>query len=140
MNFIMRCYRQFEHLCFQKNTDLLAGISISPWLGYMEKIPAWIERKLLRKLNEITGEIKTVEAKIESVDNKVDVCIDAVQKGIASLRSETLSKFEAANAKLEAMDARVASLRNEMISRFYSFEAMIFRFGVKLNLLLKLKK
>ena len=87
MNFIMRCYRQFEHLCFQKNTDLLAGISISPWLGYMEKIPAWIERKLLRKLNEITGEIKTVEAKIESVDNKVDVCIDAACRTCAFAHS-----------------------------------------------------
>ena len=52
----------------------------------MEKIPGWIERLLL-KLNEISGEIKALEAKIESVDNKVNVRIDAVEKGIAGLRA-----------------------------------------------------
>ncbi|MCK4476618.1 MAG: hypothetical protein KAU16_07815 [Methanophagales archaeon] len=82
----------------------------------MEKIPSWIERLLLPKLNEIVGEIKALEAKIESVDNKVDVRIDAVEKEIASLRTETLVKFEAADAKAE-------SLRNEMISRFEAVDS-----------------
>ena len=84
----------------------------------MEKIPSWIERLLLPKLNEITGEIKALEAKIESVDNKVDVRID-------NLRTEMLVKFEAA-------DVKAASLRNEVISRFGAmdakFEAMDYRF------------
>ena len=77
----------------------------------MEKIPGWIERMLLPKLNEISGEIKALEAKIESVDNKVDVRID-------SLRNEMLSKFESADVKFD-------SLRNEMISKF---DAVDFRF------------
>nr|CBH37059.1 hypothetical protein BSM_05360 [uncultured archaeon]CBH40074.1 hypothetical protein BSM_35530 [uncultured archaeon] len=84
----------------------------------MEKIPGWIERLLLPKLNEITGEIKALEAKIEGVDNKVDVRIDAVEKEIASLRSETKTE--------------IAGLRKEMLSkfesvdsRFDSFEAMV---------------
>ena len=76
-----------------------------------EKIPGWIERLLLPKLNEITGEIRALEAKIESVDNKVDVRID-------SLRKEMLSKFESVDVKLESTDAKVESLRNEMISKF----------------------
>jgi len=84
----------------------------------MEKIPGWIERMLLPKLNEIGGEIKALEAKIESVDNKVDVRID-------SLRKEMLSKFKSVDVKLESADGKVESLRNEMISKF---DAVDFRF------------
>ncbi len=84
----------------------------------MEKIPGWIERMLLPKLNEISGEIKALEAKIESVDNKVDVRID-------SLRKEMLSKFESVDVKLESAGGKVESLRNEIISKF---DALDFRF------------
>ena len=84
----------------------------------MEKIPGWIERMLLPKLNEISGEIKALEAKIESVDNKVDVRID-------SLRKEMLSKFESVDVKLESAEGKVESLRNEIISKF---DAVDFRF------------
>ncbi len=84
----------------------------------MEKIPGWIERLLLPKLNEISGEIKALEAKIESVDNKVDVRID-------SLRKEMLSKFDSVDVKLKSTDAKIESLRNEMISKF---DAVDFRF------------
>jgi len=69
----------------------------------MEKIPGWIERLLLPKLNEISGEIIALEAKIESVDNKVDVRIDR-------LRKEMMAKFESVVVKFD-------SLRNKMISK-----------------------
>ncbi|RLG29983.1 hypothetical protein DRN97_11115 [Methanosarcinales archaeon] len=94
-----------------------------------EKIPGWIERLLLPKLNEITGEIKAIHTRIDSVerdiaslDNKVDVRID-------SLRKEMLAKFESVDAKVTALDNKVdvkfESLRNEMISKF---DAVDFRF------------
>lgn len=70
----------------------------------MEKIPTWIGRLLLPKLNEITGEIKAIHTRI-----------DPVEKEIVSLRNEMLTKFE-------ALDAKVESLRNEMVSRFDSLE------------------
>ena len=91
----------------------------------MEKIPGWIERLLLPKLNEITGEIKALEAKIESVDNKVDVRIDAVEKGIASLRSETLTKFEAADAKVDSRFDAMDSRFDAVDFRFDSLEAKL---------------
>ena len=37
----------------------------------MEKISGWIERLLLLKLNEITGEIKTIHTRIDSVEKDV---------------------------------------------------------------------
>jgi hypothetical protein len=46
--------------------------------AFMEKIPTWIERLLLPKLNEITGEIKALHTRI-----------DSVEKEITSLRSES---------------------------------------------------
>jgi uncharacterized protein (DUF111 family) len=77
----------------------------------MEKIPAWIERLLLPKLNEITGEIKALHTRI-----------DSVEKEIVDLRNEMLIKFEATDAKIAAVDTNVKSVRNEMISRFDSLE------------------
>ena len=58
----------------------------------MEKIPSWIERLLLPKLNEITGELKAIHTRI-----------DAVEKEITSLRNEMLAKFEAADTKIESL-------------------------------------
>jgi polyhydroxyalkanoate synthesis regulator phasin len=78
---------------------------------FMEKIPAWIERLLLPKLNEITGEIKATHTRI-----------DSVEKEIVDLRNEMLTKFDALDAKVAAADAKVDSVRNEMISRFDSLE------------------
>lgn len=91
----------------------------------MEKIPGWIERLLLPKLNEISGEIKAIHTRI-----------DAVGKEVASLRNEMMTKFEAADAKV---DIKFDSLRNEMISKFDAvdsrfdavdskFDAVDFRF------------
>ena len=77
----------------------------------MGKVPGWIERLLMPKLNEITGELKALHTRI-----------DAVEKQVVSLRSEMMTKFEAVDGKFEAADAKVDikfdSLRNEMISRF----------------------
>ena len=91
----------------------------------MEKIPGWIERMLLPKLNEISGEIKAIYTRI-----------DGVGKEVASLRSEMMTKFEATDAKIVSLDAKVdvkvESLRNEMISKFDAmdsrFDAVDFRF------------
>ncbi|MEM2178681.1 MAG: hypothetical protein QW272_07700 [Candidatus Methanomethylicaceae archaeon] len=38
----------------------------------VEKIPSWIERMLLLKLSEITGEIKAINARIYSLENRID--------------------------------------------------------------------
>ena len=73
----------------------------------MEKIPGWIERLLMPKLNEITDELKALHTRI-----------DGVEKEVTSLRSEMMTKFEAADAKAE-------SLRNEMISRFDAVDSRL---------------
>ncbi len=91
----------------------------------MEKIPGWIERLLLPKLNEISGEIKALEAKIESVDNKVDVRIDSLRKEMLSKFDSVDVKLKSTDVKLDSTDAKIESLRNEMISKF---DAVDFRF------------
>jgi tetrahydromethanopterin S-methyltransferase subunit G len=47
-----------------------------------EKIHGWMERLLLPKLNESTGEIKALHTRL-----------DSVEKEIASLRSETKTEI-----------------------------------------------
>ena len=37
----------------------------------VEKIPSWIEKLLLPKLSEITGEIKAINARIDSLEKTI---------------------------------------------------------------------
>ena len=84
----------------------------------MEKIPSWIEKLLLPKLNEITGEIKAIHTRI-----------DSVEKGITSLRNETMAKFEAADVKVESFrketKIEITSLRNELLAKFEVADAKV---------------
>ena len=80
----------------------------------MEKIPGWIERLLLPKLNEITGEIKAIYTRI-----------DAVEKGVTSLRNEMMTKFEAADVKVDSKFEAVDSRFDAVDSRFDSLEARL---------------
>ncbi len=38
----------------------------------VEKIPSWLERLLLPKLIEISGDIKAFNARIDALDDKID--------------------------------------------------------------------
>ncbi|MEM3419081.1 MAG: hypothetical protein QW806_02540 [Nitrososphaerota archaeon] len=39
----------------------------------VEKVPGWIERILLTKLSEITGEIKAINARIDSLEKRIQM-------------------------------------------------------------------
>jgi len=73
----------------------------------VEKIPSWIERLLLPKLNTIEGELKAINTRIDSVEGQV-----------GSLRNEMLSKFEGVDIKITSLDERITSLRNEAKTEF----------------------
>ena len=81
----------------------------------MEKIPSWMERLLLPKLNEISGELKAIHTRIDAVATGIVSLRNETKTEIVSLRNEMLAKFEAA-------DTRVASLRTELKSDFASFK------------------
>ena len=72
-----------------------------------EKIPSWIERLLLPRLSEISGEIKALNAKVESLE-----------KVIGSLRNEMFTKFDSLektmNARFEAVNTRIDSLEKRI--------------------------
>lgn len=95
----------------------------------MEKIPTWIERLLLPKLNEIIGAIKALHSRIDSVEKEIGnlgsetkaeitSLRTEVKTEIGSLRNEVMAKFEVTDNKVAALDTKVDSLRNEAISRF----------------------
>jgi len=73
----------------------------------VEKVPSWIERLLLPKLSDITGEMKAINARIYALD-----------KSIGSLRNEMMARFEAVHKE-------IGSLRNETSTRFESLEKKI---------------
>jgi len=77
----------------------------------VEKIPSWIEKLLLPKLSEITGEIKAINARIDSLEKTFN-------ERFISLRNEMLTRFEAVDKKIESLRNEMNSLRNEMLARF----------------------
>jgi len=84
----------------------------------MEKMPSWIERLLLPKLNTIEGELKAINTRIDSLDEKIDIKID-------SLRNEMKSEFTGLNYRFEKVNERIDSLRIEMTVKLDSLEKRI---------------
>ena len=74
----------------------------------VEKIPSWIERLLLPKLSEISGEIKALSARIDSLEKTTNERINSLERRVDSLE--------------KMLDERITSLRNEMIVKFDSIE------------------
>jgi len=90
-----------------------------------EKIPSWFERLLLPRLSEISGEIRALDTKIDSLRNETKTEIEGLRKEIESNRKEMLSKFEGVDHRFEAIDIKITSLRTEMIVRLDSLEKRI---------------
>ena len=84
----------------------------------VEKIPSWIEKLLLPKLSEITGEIKAINARIDSLEKTFN-------ERFVSLRNEMLTRFEAVDKRIESLRNEMVSLRNEMFTKFDSLEKTI---------------
>lgn len=72
-----------------------------------EKIPSWIERLLMPQLSEIKGELKAINVRIDSTNER-----------IGNLESNMNTKFEGMDIKISSLDERIASLRNETKSEF----------------------
>jgi len=45
-----------------------------------EKIPGWVERLLLPKLSEITGNIKAVNGRIDALDSTMTTRFDSLER------------------------------------------------------------
>jgi tetrahydromethanopterin S-methyltransferase subunit B len=92
----------------------------------VEKIPSWIERLLLPKLSEISGEIKALSTRIDSLEKTTNEKITSLDERINSLEkifNERINSLERRVDSLEKMfDERITSLRNEMIIKFDSIE------------------
>jgi chromosome segregation ATPase len=78
-----------------------------------EKVPTWISRIQLPEIRtivkeEISNQLKPIEARISALDEKVDERTKALD-----------SKIE---DRTKALDAKISSLRNEMNARFDSIE------------------
>jgi DNA repair exonuclease SbcCD ATPase subunit len=75
----------------------------------VEKIPSWLERLLMPKLSEISGEIKALDTKIDSLRSETKTEIDAMRK-------EMLSKFESVYNKFEGLDYRFETINIKLDS------------------------
>jgi restriction endonuclease S subunit len=105
-----------------------------------EKIPSWIERLVIPSLNEIKGELKAINTRIDSVEAQISSLRNETKAEITSLRHETkaeieglrkemLSRFETTDNKIDSLrnetKMEIASLRTEMTVRLDSLEKRI---------------
>jgi len=67
----------------------------------VEKIPGWVERLLLPAVNEIKGDIKAINTRIDSLDEKINARIDSLDGKMDSLRLEKITAMEIKIADLE---------------------------------------
>ncbi len=84
----------------------------------VEKVPSWIERLLLPKLSEISGNIKALDAKIDSTNERIDSLRNETKIEIGSLRNETKTEITSVRKEIEG-------LRIEMNVKFDSLEKRI---------------
>ncbi len=94
-----------------------------------EKIPGWIKQVLMPELNEIKGELKAINTRINSLESTMDIKITALDGKIDSLRNETKAEIEGLRkemlSKFEKVDIKIDSLRTEMNVRLDSIEKRI---------------
>ena len=99
----------------------------------MEKIPSWIERLLLPKLNTIEGELKAINTRIDSLDERMNTKMTSLDEKIDSLDERINIKMTSLDEKIDSLDERmnikmtsldermstkIDSLRNEIKSEF----------------------
>jgi hypothetical protein len=104
-----------------------------------EKLPSWLERVLVSSLNEIGGELRAVNTRIDSTNERIDSMRNETKTEfgalgketrteIESLRKEMRSKFEGVYIKITTLDERIISVRNETKSDFaglhYRFDSL----------------
>ncbi len=72
----------------------------------VEKVPSWLKSILLPEINEIKGDIKAVNNRIDALDDKIDTKITALDGKIDSLDDRM-------NTRITSLDEKIGSLRNE---------------------------
>ncbi|KPV63679.1 MAG: hypothetical protein AOA66_0701 [Candidatus Bathyarchaeota archaeon BA2] len=82
--------------------DILSGETLA------EKIPSWIERLLLPRLSEISGDVKALNGRIDGLAGR----INGLEKGIESLRNEMLSRFDAVHTRLDSIEKRIPMIED----------------------------
>ncbi len=86
-----------------------------------EKIPTWIERLLMPKLSEISGDIKAINARIDATNERMDSLrnetkteIGSLDEKIVSLRTEMKSEFKGLGYRFESIDIKLDSLEKRI--------------------------
>ena|SRR3972149_166957 len=98
----------------------------------VEKVPSWIKQVLMPELNEIKGELKSINTRIDSVEaqigslrNETKSEIERIEDRIDSLRKEIMSKFEGVDHKFEGIDIKIETLNKVVTIKFDSLEQRI---------------
>ncbi len=95
-----------------------------------EKIPSWIERLLLPKLSEITGEIKAVNTRIDALESNMNTRINGLDGKIDSLRNETKSEIGSLRNEMKSLETQIKSEFKGLDYRFESIDVKLDRIPV----------
>ena len=84
----------------------------------MGKIPGWVEKIFAPKVNELIGEVRGLNTKVDGLRNEMLARFEATDVKIDSLREETkirietlekvmISKFVAVDARFDSLEAKI---------------------------------
>ena len=72
-----------------------------------EKVPSWLGRLLLPKLSEISGDIKALNARIDSLEKTMNTRFETVNARIGYLQESMNARFEAVNTRIDSLEKRM---------------------------------
>ncbi len=91
----------------------------------VEKVPTWLKQVLMPELNEIKGELKAINTRIDSTNERIESLRNETKTEINSVRSEIASVRKEIESLRNETKMEIASLRSDMNVKFDSLEKRI---------------
>ncbi len=85
-----------------------------------EKVPGWLERFLLPRLSDISGEVKAIYGKIDALGSEL-------RGELKAFRGEVEGEFKSVHSELRRLDDRIDGIekRLDMSERVITLEAEV---------------
>lgn len=90
-----------------------------------EKVPGWLERILLPRLSDKSGEVKAIYGKTDSTNAKIDSPGSEVRGELKAFRVGVEGEFKSVHSELRRLDGRIDGIekRLDLSERVITLEA-----------------
>jgi hypothetical protein len=103
----------------------------------MEKIPGWVEKIFAPMVNELIGEVRGLNTKVDGLRNEMLARFEATDVKIDSLKNETKADIESLRKETKI---HIETLEKVMISKFVAVDARFDSLEAKIPVVEKMAK